>query len=178
LSIMNYMYQLSGLPTIGVDDDTRYYRQAKSQNGTLGFHLDRTDWKNWAASPEADPRAFSIDYSNGSGSKINWGSLDDTTGIGRPGSLPIDFDDRGSTTSSGYNFDLITYLTGSRARATQLHDHDDWSKINTVFQRTIQGYDQLVGDSSFQTLDRVPVVTARQIFDRPASELSGPCAER
>jgi hypothetical protein len=176
-SIMNYMYQLSGLPTIGVDDDTRYYRQAKSQNGTLGFHLDRTDWKNWAASPEADPRAFSIDYSNGSGSKINWGSLDDTTGIGRPGSLPIDFDDRGSTTSSGYNFDLITYLTGSRARATQLHDHDDWSKINTVFQRTMQGYDQLA-ENPFQPFDRIPVVTAREIFDRPSSENSGPCAER
>ena len=174
-SIMNYMYQLAGLPTIGVDDDTRYYSQANGQQGTLTYNLDRTYWKNWAASPNADPSLFSIDYSDGSGTDIVLASVNDTTGIGRPGSVGIDFDDRGSSTATGYSFDVSNYLTGTPSRGTRLHDHDDWSKISSVFQRTFQGYNQLAG-YPFQPSDVVPVVNARDIFERPSTELSGPCA--
>ena len=168
-SIMNYLYQLKGLPTIGTDDDTRYYAQAKAQQGSLAFHDDRTIWSNWVASPDSNPDTFLINYSDGTGKDIDPAAMNDTTGIGRPNAMAIDFDITNSTTKTSYPFDVMDFITGT-PEANPLHDFDDWGKINLVFQRTIKGFDLGAGP------ERGPVTSARELFIRPSTHLSGPCA--
>ncbi len=168
-SIMNYLYQLQGLPTIGTDDDTRYYAQAKAQQGSISFHNSRTNWSNWVASPDSNPDTFSINYSDGSGTDIDPSAMDDATGIGRSNGMAIDFDITNSTTKTNYSFDVMAFITGT-PNPGLLHDYDDWGKINLVFQRTIKGFDLGAGPQ------RALVVSAREIFLRPSTQLSGPCA--
>lgn len=124
LSIMNYIYQLEGLPTVGDNEGDRFYKNDKSC----------TVAGNMTNPPDGDYHNFIIDYSDGSSTSLDENNLIETTGLLRPGSTDVDFNCDGNISSAGYsqdiNFDNVT---------TYLSDHNDWAKIDLNFQRTRAG---------------------------------------
>ncbi len=124
ISIMNYLYQMNGLPTIGVSEGDRY----------LYEHFDIGNLAGLTNSPLDSTTNFEMDYSDGTSSSIDENHVNETTGLGRSGSGGVDYnnDDAFSTDiNEDINFDGIE---------TQTHtDFDDWSNINLFFQRYIAG---------------------------------------
>lgn len=131
VSVMNYMYQLYGLPTIGSSEGDRYfYYQRTTMGNTLCVNPGLSGLTN---SPYSSPATFRIDYSDGSGGVIDEGSVNDFGGLGRVGSASVDFNCSG-TINAGYAFDV----NGDGAAAANT-DYDDWGHAVFVFQRTFSG---------------------------------------
>jgi hypothetical protein len=182
-SIMNYMYQLRGLPAVGISDDTRYYNQLYYLNGYTTPYEVKADRANWTDGP-ANGVAFKMNYSDGTGSVIDENAVVETTGIGRVGSLPIDFNNDG--TFGTIPFDIRYMLDPSLASPPTrkaLHDFNDWNAIDAVFQRSYYGFN--LGVTSTDTSLKVrsisenkvsPDVDCRRIFNDPLPPLSDPCA--
>jgi hypothetical protein len=119
-SIMNYMYQLQGLSTIGVNEGDRYYYY----RGYVSSSLLTNNYRQ---------STFIMDYSNGSGGAINESAADESQGLRRTDSTGIDFNwdgDTADTTNIDLNNDSVLGT---------LSDFDDWSNINLFFQRTWWG---------------------------------------
>lgn len=178
-SIMNYLYSYTGLPTVGSDDDTRYYAQWYAQHGypSNSPHLSRIYWSNWVAPPTEDPEDVGMDFSDGTGGDIVEAHVNDTLGIKRSGARPIDFAMIGSTTTTDHAVDILNEMSGatSDVSTTVLHDFDDWSAINLVFQRNWVAF-------STRSLPQGAAAPSpelrsmRMIFNNPSPVLSGPCA--
>jgi len=126
ISIMNYLYQLSGLPDIGNDEGDRVYYSSNfhSQSGTCYSGLSNSNTTS----------TFKMDYSHGSGASFNFAAINETLGLGQAGSSGVDFNCDGdasdtSTTMTDANGDLSGTIT----------DYDDWGNINLLFQRSFSG---------------------------------------
>ncbi|WP_293932608.1 hypothetical protein [Iodobacter sp.] len=128
-SVMNYLYQLMGL---GSDPKTtsaveRYFL-AKNTNGF--------DW-NSVCKLEAGPcsRDFRMDYSDGSGAKLDENNLSESAMIGR-GSYGAfaDWNVDQQLNRSSYALDLND--DGSK---TVLYDYNDWANLTLAFARVASG---------------------------------------
>lgn len=124
-SIMNYSYQLYGLPVIGDHEGDRFYYikgyttyvpsgEASLVNGPLSSNM-------------------RIDYSNGKGGSITESSVSEDEGLRQTGSLGIDFNNNGVAT------DIISMDLNSDGTLSPLHDYDDWDNLDLFFIRNYYG---------------------------------------
>ena len=133
-SIMNYMYQLEGLSTIGSAEGDRYYFYRKYRLSDAAFNSflpnGRNDLTNncWSTT-------FIMNYSNGSGGSIDETAISESQGLVRAGSTGVDFNGNGSTA------DTISKDLNNTSATETLTDYNDWANINLFFQRTWWGYE-------------------------------------
>lgn len=126
-SIMNYMYQLNGLPAnaSGSSPLQRYYYTFNNDfNSPVPGHATAGSYR-LCDLPEGPCNAvFKIDYSNGSGKSLDEANLLEADNIGR-GSVNgayLDWNLNGVQDPASYAYD---YINGQ----TVMQDNDDWSKL-------------------------------------------------
>ncbi|WP_211443943.1 hypothetical protein [Collimonas humicola] len=126
-SIMNYMYQLNGLPAnaSGGNPLQRYYYTFNNDfNSSVPGHATAGSYR-LCDLPEGPCNAvFKIDYSNGSGKSLDEANLLEADNIGR-GSVNgayLDWNLNGMQDPASYAYD---YINGR----TVMRDNDDWSKL-------------------------------------------------
>jgi hypothetical protein len=120
LSIMNYLYQLSGLGPISGDAAGDRYFYTWRLNG----YTSRRDLED---SPFTT--GFVMDYSDGTSSSINEAAVDEAAGLGRPDATSVDYDANGTVDTPR--------LDVNRDNAFQtLTDHNDWANIVLPFSLT------------------------------------------
>lgn len=126
-SIMNYMYQLNGLPSnaSGGGPLQRYYYTFNNDfNSPVPGYATGKSYRICDL-PEGPCNAvFKIDYSNGSGQSLDEANLLEADNIGR-GSVNgayLDWNLNGLQDPKSYAFD---YIDGH----TVMQDNDDWSKL-------------------------------------------------
>ncbi|GAA5218069.1 PKD domain-containing protein [Corallincola platygyrae] len=123
LSVMNYLHQLDGLPTIGVEEGDRVLRRL---HGSLCVPA-------ISNAPTDDYRYFKIDYSHGISLDLDETGarpMVEKDGFGHPGSVSIDYNCDGDDLDFVYDLDV-----NRDGNYDVLEDHDDWSNINFYFYR-------------------------------------------
>ena len=124
LSIMNYTYQMSGLPIIGdVTEGDRYYFDRNCFGTSYDWYDDLTN------SPYTT--TFIMNYSDGTGSSLNLAAVNETLGLGRPGSSNVDYSCNGINTETSVSIGAGT-----------ANDFDDWGNLSLDFQRSFSGFNQ------------------------------------
>ncbi len=170
LSIMNYLYQLQGVPTDGTGTDAveRYYFYT-NQWDKVAVPNTRTPNALWNAfyaaqtypiaalpnGPTSD--SFKIDYSDGSGLNLNENALSESDYVGRgAGAMPTAFGDwnlDGVKQEAPYPWPLTgqTDAVGRPVYAI-LRDYDDWDHLALVTGKNynLVGIAQSFGIGSFQ----------------------------
>ena len=163
-SIMNYMYQLWGLPQIGNtrEGDRYYFYRWIELKETSFSNLYFPNAGYWGEELHRGPtnKDMVIDYSDGSGSTINENSISEASGLGRIGSAGVDYNGDGDRIDT-----LSTNLNPTEGtNKTTLSDYNDWANINLFFARIwagdIQGASLKVNDKL--TLLPDPVGNDRQ----------------
>ena len=129
-SIMNYMYQLSGLPEIGNVEGDRYYYERCSLDSTGGVwktnYSDYNHFYNLNNSPYST--GFSMNYSFGNGGDLNENDLNENDGLRQSSSGSVDWD--GNTTiGSSVSEDLNIMDEYDNAGSTKLSDYNDWANL-------------------------------------------------
>ncbi len=140
-SIMNYMYQLWGLPVIGTNrEGDRYYYYRWQDVGDTSFSNHyfagySPNNAHYALHRGPTNKNMVIDYSDGSGIDINENSINESTGLGRTGTAGVDFNGDGvisGTISTNLNPTEVSNIN-------PLKDYNDWTNINLFFARTWSG---------------------------------------
>jgi hypothetical protein len=153
VSVMNYMYQLVGIPGVqndsNVGDRYQYYVQGLTANSTRNACL----LINSRCSND-----FIIDYSDGSSTNLDENALLGTSLIGRgipvAGSF-INWSGTATVASPAYAFNVnrdFTTATPSMPLLGVLRDYNDWANIQLPFVRTLSGFNS--GASSDNTARR------------------------
>lgn len=119
-SVMNYLYQLSGLSTIGNNEGDRYLRRWFRNNENC--FPEGTAILN---GPTDDITNFVIDYSHGKNLPLDEAKLDESKGLNNPNSEAIDFNCNGSTSDILVDFNL----NDDSENASILTDYDEWSSL-------------------------------------------------
>jgi hypothetical protein len=126
-SIMNYMYQLPGLPSQanGTGANERYYQYLNWFSGTaIPGHAKSYTYSQCDVPEGPCSAVMKIDYSNGSGTNLDEANLLESDNIGR-GSLNkayLDWNLNGKLDGKSYAYDWINGHTVMR-------DFNDWSNI-------------------------------------------------
>jgi len=145
LSVMNYLYQLEGLPQPGVAEGDRYYYQYGGLYRLCMGPPAIASRTGLQGSSETNPAAFRLDYSDGQTPSLNAASLDETRGLGRPGSTPIDWDFDGGISSVPVSaaigsLDSSNPVCPSDAPGSGvLRDFADWQNLQLRFTNTEEG---------------------------------------
>ena len=127
LSIMNYLYQLNGLATIGDKEGDRYYHE-------IGGNCPNTAMVNPYYGEYGN---FKIDYSDGTSTNIDEvNSVVEANGLGRTNSVPVDYNCNDVENNTLTNFNVNPGWDTSK---TVLKDYNDWANINIVFAHTYSG---------------------------------------
>ncbi len=137
-SIMNYAYQLYGLPVIGAPaEGDRYY-----------LYKERISYSQLTNGPAT--AQFNMNYSHGSGGSLYEGSLNESWGLRQAGSAGVDWNGDNDTLDSGFSYDLNgnTFLTS-------LNDYNDWGNLHLFFFRYWQGDNN---GATLLSLPRQPVI--------------------
>ena len=128
LSIMNYLYQLRGLPTIGNNEGDRYYSSRYRENANCAVQT--ADLTN---SPFDSPENFVMSYSHGLGSSIDENNIIEANGLRYPGSAAVDFNCNADLTET------LSQDTNDDTAVTVLNDVDEWSLIELRFYTLFSG---------------------------------------
>ena len=122
LSVMNYMYQLQGLPTIGNDEgDRMLWRVHPFNENCTSF-----DYVN---GPDQDYRTFNINYSHGKSVALDESNLLESVGFGHQNSNPIDYNCSGSIDQEPVTLDY----NQNDWLGDVFYDFDEWSGLNLRF---------------------------------------------
>ncbi|XQF92137.1 PKD domain-containing protein [Pseudoalteromonas espejiana] len=121
LSSMNYLYQLTGLSSIGNNEGDRYYDRFYTNN----VNCDIAPSTNNQTGSTDD---FIINYSNGSSADINESTIDETEGLKRAGSTAVDYNCNAVIGETLTNFDA-----NQDSQITILTDVDEWGMIDLQF---------------------------------------------
>ena len=122
MSTMNYLYQNLGLPSMGVNEASRYHKNQFD----LGVTICPNSYSDGATSSD-----FKIGFSSGSGGILDESQISESAGFKQPSSTAIDFNCNGST-----NEQLSLDVNNSGAIDTSLHDYNDWGNIKSYFANT------------------------------------------
>jgi len=128
LSVMNYRYQLKGLPTIGDDEGDRYLAYHYNNNSSCGSNT----WRNITNNAYDDHNNFIIDYSHGVSIAIDEAAINEAAGFGHSGSNAIDFNCNGNNSETLNDFDI-----NNDNRISLITDSNDWNDLNIVFYTTL-----------------------------------------
>ncbi|MBD1582105.1 Ig-like domain-containing protein [Pseudoalteromonas sp. S16_S37] len=120
VSVMNYMYQLDGLPTIGNNEGDRYFRMFYRDNANCF-----PEGSEIINGPFGSIENFTISYSHGTNTTINEALIDESKGLHNAGSSSVDFDCNGSQSDILTNFDI----NGDQDTVGVLTDFDEWSNL-------------------------------------------------
>lgn len=166
-SIMNYLYQLSGLSTIGTDEGDRVYASSNFHNGsgTCYSGLSNSRYTN----------TFKMDYSHGNAVSFSFAAINETLGLGQTGSSNVDFDCDGDDTETS-----VTMPDGNGDLSGTITDYDDWSNINLLFQRGFSGSNtgSFLTYSTSNAPDESELIVERVGDDRaPVAQEYAPSAE-
>lgn len=144
-SVMNYLYQLYGLPKdpTGADQATnsnglsevneRYYlyRLALQSNPPAQFvpGINNTAYYEDVMDDGPATTTFKMDYSDGTGALLDESALNESLVIGRGAGTNAygDWDLNGHNTTGPYSFHIVD--EGTDATYLQLHDYNDWANI-------------------------------------------------
>ena len=147
-SIMNYMYQIYGLPVIGSSkegDRYYYYRWESidqfSVSSSFKYYFPHGGWGDMTNSPITTN--FNFDYSLGLGSTLSQFSIDETKGLGQTGSGGVDFNGNYNKTDKDFSMNLNPF---DNTNFTSYDDFNDWAAISLFFQRTYFG--DISGDNN------------------------------
>ena len=184
VSIMNYLYQLSGVPTSGTNSDAveRYYLQLNDYDGIVVPNTSspnpNTTYNAYTYPYTALPNGpttntFKLDYSDGSSSNMDEGALNEGTYIGRGAGV-------GAAVFGDWNYDGVKQNAAYQHSITGqtddfgnplyavLHDFNDWGHLALVTGKNynlvgvaqsygIGGYKPtLIKTSRVQTEDALP----------------------
>jgi hypothetical protein len=118
-SVMNYLYQLNGLPQTATSIGAFQRWNGSSICSMLN-------------SPCGSPSQFVIDYSNGTGSALNENLLSESINIGRGADADVfaDWNNNGTNDAATYARDINS--TGSNS---VLNDFNDWGNLYLQFHR-------------------------------------------
>lgn len=119
-SIMNYLYQLSGLSEIGNNEGDRYYAEFFPGSANCGGSF---------TNPSTST-TFRMDFSHGVSAPITKTAANETTGLGQMTTSGVDFNCDGDQTDASANTGL-----GSGSWS----DFDDWENINLDFRNYFSG---------------------------------------
>ncbi len=131
LSVMNNLYQLSGIPDITSNAGDRYFQsvftgQPSASNcvpTTLTFNAETAD--------------FVTNFSDGSSQPLDETNLDESFGLNRTGSTAVDFNCDGDNTdgvSSTFAFNINPQDNNTASTLTVLVDHNDGTNLDLIFQ--------------------------------------------
>ena len=124
LSVMNYMYQLEGLPDIQQAEGDRLLNRLHFPNPKcVSFPLHH--------GPEQDYRSFRIDFSAGLSKTLDESALDEKQGFGLLDSSGIDYNCNGELDAIQVKMDLD--LNGWDQDL--LYDYDEWREVRLDFNR-------------------------------------------
>ena len=124
LSVMNYLYSLQGLPTIGDNEGDRYYNEKNYREGAETCELlSITNPMN------GDYQNFIIDYASNE-SSLNETKIFESNGLNIQGSSPIDFNCDGNLDDILVNFDI-----NFSNNISELNQESDWDRISLKFQK-------------------------------------------
>ena len=128
VSVMNYLYAFSGLPTIGTAEGDRYAYDVLLRGGGSCGIANETQLTN-----SSYTTTYVLDFSSGTGMALNESALVEGAGLRRPGSTSVDFNCDGSIASSAFD------VNHNGAVDANLTDHDDWANLRLPFQRGVVG---------------------------------------
>jgi len=173
-SIMNYLYQLNGLPVIGsTREGDRYYYQQFRWASQAENDIESAKWKNILADlsggtsywylergATSDPADIVLTYSRGVGVNLNEGFIDESQGLGQEGSASVDYNGDGST-QVGVVYNTNHGDSSDDAGTTVLSDHDDWSNLILPIARDFYDASRSLSDfdPELMTWDRMPTIT-------------------
>ncbi|MDP1923034.1 MAG: hypothetical protein Q8L14_42715 [Myxococcales bacterium] len=142
LSVMNYYYQNDGLPVLGMNEGDRYFREyvlygtcSGPPGLTSAAQLNRNRFS----------ATFALDYSNGTSIPLNEAALVESTGFGRMGSGPVDFNwntviDTMPVTANLNALNTLPRVCPRVAGGNEvLLDHNDWAALSFTFTRSARG---------------------------------------
>ena len=134
LSSMNYLYSSGkALPTIGNNEGDRYYLEYDS-TGAVHNIQSLGDLIKGPLSPFQDTI---YDYSDGSSISLNEANLNESLGLGRPGSSGVDYNLNGTIDVNNINHNVNAAYDST---INTLNDHDDWNNLKLFFARSLRGY--------------------------------------
>ena len=127
-SVMNYFYQMTGLPNAtGAGVTQRYYYwQSNYQNQSFLSYSGSNTYPETKIDDGPQTASFKIDYSDGSGKALDERALQESSMIGRGADAGqyADWNLSGKQDQAAQALDLDKDGTQS-----VLHDHDDWSNL-------------------------------------------------
>lgn len=144
LSIMNYYYQNDGLPVLGMNEGDRYFREYVLY-GTCSGPPGLTSASQLNRNRFSTPSVFALDYSDGSSIPLNEAALVESTGFGRVGSGPVDFNwntviDTMPVTANLNALNTLPRVCPRVAGGNEvLLDHNDWAALSLTFTRSARG---------------------------------------
>jgi hypothetical protein len=125
LSVMNYVYQLYGLPDPAARTAGDRYLYDRLGIGTECGLVD---------GPCDAPADVALEFSSGASAPLDERAVVEAAGLGRPGSAGVDFDGDGDVSATAARLDL-----NGDGRYQVLRDSDDWSRVRLPFQRAWAG---------------------------------------
>lgn len=172
LSIMNYAYQLSGLPQAFDKKGAELqwaYNAGKATREKLGVFT-RCDLPGGPCSPD-----FRMDYSDGSSAILNENALNERGGLGR-GAFDIDWNFDGVIDDKPVKAD-VTFDTDREGKpapgySDQLRDWDDWGNLTLSFTRYWGGNNP--GVTRLNATRPAPALTAQSLHADHADEVAVP----
>ncbi len=145
LSVMNYLYQLEGLPQPGMAEGDRYYYSYGGLYRLCTGAPAISSRTGLVVNSDSEPARFRLDYSDGQTPPLNLASLDESKGLGRPGSTPIDWDFDGGIALAPVSAAIVSLdssspvCPGDETANGIVHDFADWQGLRLRFNDTDDG---------------------------------------
>ena len=148
VSVMNYTYNLNGLPQIGDNEGDRYY---------LRFFGGEKCWGTRKLKHGPRSEYFRIDFSHGHSAPIQLGLSSEAAGLGFGHSGPVDFNCDGDVD------DIIEKggIKGSKNKV--LKDHDDWGNLRFYFADLLASYSDFGGTNNGKPKASINVFWSQEI---------------
>ncbi|OHD12865.1 MAG: hypothetical protein A2Z96_02560 [Spirochaetes bacterium GWB1_48_6] len=162
LSVMNYLYQISGLPVVGTQEGDRFYwgqfyQKDEKNSSSLFLKYFNDGYKSGIFQNEYGS-GFSMDFSQGQAVNLSETNLSENLGLGLTGTSGVDFNGDGDTLDTGLSLDI-----NLDTQKSVLSDYADWSHLILDFQHTYES------DSNGST--RSLVTTRRLMLENDTQEI-------
>ena len=169
-SIMNYLYQLTGLSRIGTDEGDRYYRERFIESNGADTH-----WRDlitrqfppnlyeFDLKDSSFTSTFRMNFSHGEGGSLNEASLVESDGLKQTGSIAVDWNGSSTFQSvSNYNVNPSNDSTTNSV----LTDYNDWGNLYFYYNTHHAGSERTVIDTTLELQEETNSPTAILPFDR------------